>query len=75
MIGKDEDPAMRNAILSLAVAMVTLAPVLAAERTRPARPELYFWIWWSNLEGHWQELIDFTAEQKMDGVVIWGLQG
>jgi len=75
MIGKDEDPAMRNAILSLAVAMVTLAPALATERTRPVRPELYFWIWWSNLEGHWQELIDFTAEQKMDGVVIWGLQG
>ena len=66
---------MRNAILSLAVAMVTLAPALATERTRPVRPELYFWIWWSNLEGHWQELIDFAAERKMDGVVIWGLQG
>jgi len=40
-----------------------------------ARKQLYFWVWWDNLEGHSRDFIDFAAEHEADGVVIWGLQG
>ena len=42
---------------------------------QPARGQRFFWVWWRNLEGKWRDFIDFSAEQQMDGVVIWGLQG
>lgn len=50
-----------------------LAP--AAQHAKMPRKQVYLWTWWHNLEGHWQELVDFAADHKADGVVIWGLQG
>ena len=48
-----------------------MRPALGEEH----RTQLYYWLWEKNMEGHWQDFIDFAAEQKMDGVVIWGLKG
>ena len=56
-------------ILALAATCLSAAPA----SVKPC--QLYYWIWWRNLEGRWQELVDFTADHKIDGVVIWGLQG
>ena len=66
---------MKTKITTSALVILMCTTLFAAEKAETSRPELYFWIWWRNLEGRWQELIDFAAEQKMDGVVIWGLQG
>jgi hypothetical protein len=35
----------------------------------------YLWIWLPNLDGHWKEFVDFAADWKCTGVVIWGLDG
>ncbi len=60
-------------LLLIFVCVPSLANAGAAE-TRP-RGQLYYWLWAKNMEGYWQDFIDFAAEQKMDGVVIWGLKG
>ncbi|MDD4872023.1 MAG: discoidin domain-containing protein [Kiritimatiellae bacterium] len=61
-------------LLCLIVVFVAL-PLYSQECAEKKSPDLYFWLWWNNLEGRWQELVDFAAKQKMNGVVIWGLQG
>ena len=38
-------------------------------------PERLLWIWLSNLEGQWKAYVDFAADWKCTGVVIWGLDG
>ena len=62
-------------ILLLSSVLLFEPMLCAAEPSSAPQPQRYFWVWWRNLEGHWQDLIDFTAEHQMDGVVIWGLQG
>jgi len=64
-----------KAIRAILTLSLLLAGSMAAAQTSNAPPRLYFWLWWANLEGQWKEMIDFTAAQKMDGVVIWGLGG
>ena len=66
---------MKATVMLSLWALLLCATTFAAGRERAGAPGLYFWIWWRNLGGKWQELIDFAAEQKMTGVVIWGLQG
>lgn len=63
---------------TLAILLLVFAlclPASADEATSGSRPGVYYWLWWKNLDGDWKTLIDFSAEQKVDGVVIWGLQG
>lgn len=66
---------MKATVMLSLGAVLLCATVPVAGSSAPKKPGLYFWIWWRNLGGKWQELIDFAAEQKMTGVVIWGLQG
>lgn len=65
---------MSRCLLFCVLALVSWS--VSAESNRlMQRKQLYYWVWWRNLEDHWQDFIDFTAEQRLDGVVIWGLQG
>ena len=61
-------------VLCILVILLAL-PANSVQSRETNDPQLYYWLWWKNLENDWQGLIDFAAEQKMDGVVIWGLQG
>lgn len=38
-------------------------------------PKRFLWIWLGNLEGRWKDYVDFAAQWKCTGVVIWGLDG
>ena len=66
---------MKMKVLLCVLVVLAATPAPAQRSAGKKGPDLYFWIWWPNLSGRWQELIDFAAEQKMDGVVIWGLKG
>jgi hypothetical protein len=62
-------------VLAPVLALSMALPVLAAERAEIPRKQVYLWVWWGNLEGQWRDFIDFAADHRCDGVVIWGLQG
>ena len=66
---------MKTKVLVCALLASAALSAVAQEGVERKASQLYFWIWWRNLNNRWQELIDFAAAQKMDGVVIWGLQG
>jgi len=38
-------------------------------------PKRFLWVWQKNLDGHWKDYVDFAADWKCTGVVIWGLDG
>lgn len=61
--------------LGLALALGCASAAEPRVSLQPPRGQRFFWVWWRNLEGAWRDFIDFTADQQMDGVVIWGLQG
>lgn len=66
---------MKSVSLPLLLVLIFTSawPVGAADTSE--RQQLYYWLWAKNMEGYWQDFIDFAAAQKMDGVVIWGLKG
>ena len=64
---------MRAVILATMVPLAVCA--LAGEPPAMPRKQVYLWVWWHNLEGKWQDYVDFAADHGADGVVIWGLQG
>lgn len=65
---------MNRTITAGCVAAALATTCLGDQRGVP-HARRYFWVWWRNLEGDWRSFIDFTADRKMDGVVIWGLEG
>lgn len=54
---------------------VRISNLRAASGKKNATPDRYLWIWLPNLEGRWKEFVDFAADWKCTGVVIWGLDG
>ena len=38
-------------------------------------PKRFLWVWLQNLDGRWKDYVDFAADWKCAGVVIWGLDG
>jgi len=66
---------MKTVRLLPVLALMLILPGLAGGSGLLDQCQFYYWVWWRNLEDRWQELIDFSADHKMDGVVIWGLQG
>lgn len=68
-------------ILSLVILVVSGASLPAQERASggPQKenegPRRILWVWLHNLERHWKDFIDFAADWKCTGVVIWGLDG
>lgn len=38
-------------------------------------PKSFLWVWLQNLDGQWKDYVDFAAEWKCTGIVIWGLDG
>ena len=66
--------AARWCILVALLAM-SLIPQPAAAGSPPEKPTGYLWIWLPNLEGRWKEYVDFAADWKCTGVVLWGLDG
>lgn len=38
-------------------------------------PKSFLWVWLQNLDGRWKDYVDFAADWKCTGVVIWGLDG
>jgi hypothetical protein len=57
-------------LLHLIVALGLSSSLHSAENTNS-----YLWVWLPNLDGDWKNFVDFAAEWKCTGVVIWGLQG
>ncbi len=53
-------------------ASLPLSPTAWADETAPKR---FLWVWNQNLDGHWRDFVDFAADWKCTGVVIWGLNG
>ena len=51
---------------------VLLSPATRADESAPKR---FLWVWNQNLDDHWRDFVDFAAEWKCTGVVIWGLNG
>ena len=66
---------MRMTVAALGLALLSGMPTVGAEKPTMPRRQVYLWVWWHNLDGRWQDYVDFAADHKADGVVIWGLQG
>jgi hypothetical protein len=57
-------------ILQFIIAGLFASSVVAAES-----PKSFLWVWLHNLDGRWKDYVDFAADWKCTGVVIWGLDG
>ena len=57
-------------ILHLILAGLFASSVIGAES-----PKSFLWVWLHNLDGRWKDYVDFAADWKCTGVVIWGLDG
>ena len=66
---------MLSRVVACALVLSLGASFAAGGQPQMPRKQVYFWLWWRNQEGKWQDFIDFAADHKADGVVIWGLQG
>lgn len=58
----------------LALALILTAQAVSAPAPK-LKPKTFLWVWLPNLDGNWKEFVDFAAEWKCTGVVIWGLRG
>jgi len=71
----EKETKMRIAVVGLIMMLTFTSPLPYASAETAPRGQIYYWLWVKNMEGYWQDFIDFAAEQKVDGVVIWGLKG
>ena len=52
-----------------------LAGLFASSAIGAEAPKSFLWVWQPNLDGRWKDYVDFAADWKCTGVVIWGLDG
>ncbi len=52
-----------------------LAGLFATTVVGAESPKSFLWVWLQNLDGQWKDYVDFAAEWKCTGIVIWGLDG
>ncbi|MBM4082398.1 MAG: hypothetical protein FJ278_22020, partial [Planctomycetes bacterium] len=52
-----------------------IAALLASSTFATESPQNFLWVWLPNLDGRWKDYVDFAADWKCTGVVIWGLEG
>lgn len=54
---------------------ITSAFLLGSAAMGTESPRTFLWVWLQNLDGRWKDYVDFAADWKCTGVVIWGLDG
>lgn len=52
-----------------------VAGLFALAAVAAESPKSFLWVWLKNLDGRWKDHVDFAADWKCTGVVIWGLDG
>jgi hypothetical protein len=57
------------------VLRLILTGLLTASAIAAESPKSFLWVWLHNLDGQWKDYVDFAADWKCTGVVIWGLDG
>jgi hypothetical protein len=57
-------------VLQFIIAGLCVSSAIAAES-----PKSFLWVWLHNLDGRWKDYVDFAADWKCTGIVIWGLDG
>jgi hypothetical protein len=66
--------AMSAALIRLLGALAVWAAV-GSSAFGAGPPKRFLWLWLQNLEGKWKDFVDFAADWKCTGIVLWGLDG
>ena len=66
---------MKKTTLLIVTALLAAYACVPSSAGEIPRNGHYYWLWFRNIGDAWPRFIDFAAGQKVDGVVIWGLDG